>query len=135
MRTDTIPNKANNEPNVIITVGCNPETRRTYKTKHKIFRNMVLRIMLLTLIISLGITSCCRNPLMEVKVGMTSEQLTEIAGEPDSVRDEFFNKVWYYETHLVTVENDTVRQIASKAEIKAEIMRMQQEYNKIKGFE
>lgn len=72
---------------------------------------------------------------MEVKVGMTSEQLTEIAGEPDSVRDEFFNKVWYYETHLVTVENDTVRQIASKAEIKAEIMRMQQEYNKIKGFE
>jgi outer membrane protein assembly factor BamE (lipoprotein component of BamABCDE complex) len=66
---------------------------------------------------------------------MTSEQLTEIAGEPDSVRDEFFNKVWYYETHLVTVENDTVRQIASKAEIKAEIMRMQQEYNKIKGFE
>jgi hypothetical protein len=66
---------------------------------------------------------------------MTSEQLTEIAGEPDSVCDEFFNKVWYYETHLITVENDTVRQIASKAEIKAEIMRMQQEYNKIKGFE
>lgn len=96
---------------------------------------MQYQLRILSIIFCMALVSCNCNPFEDVSVGISSKQLTDIVGEPDSICDEFFNQVWHYKTHLVTIENDTVKQVSSIAEIKAEIIRMQQEYNKIRGFE
>lgn len=96
---------------------------------------MIKRFIPLFFISAPFISSCDCNNFDKVKVGHSTKELIEIVGEPDSIRDDFFNKVYFYKTHLVSVENDTVRNINSIAQIKAEMMNMQHEINKIRGLE
>ena len=95
---------------------------------------MNYRITILISIAAFALSSC-NNNFSKVEEGLSTQQLSALVGEPDSIRDDFFNQVWFYKTHLITVENDTVRKVTSIAEIKAETQRMQEEYNKIMGFE
>lgn len=78
------------------------------------------------------ITSCVKR-FENVKVGMTTSQLKDVVGSPDSIRNDFFAEVWFYETHLVSVSCDTVTLIRNKAEIQAEVRDMQKEIDRLKA--
>jgi len=71
--------------------------------------------------------SSCVDKFANIKEGMTTDEMKKIVGEPDSVRNDFFSNVWFYETHIISVENDHVTMVRSKEEIRAEVRQMQQE--------
>ncbi len=74
-------------------------------------------------------TSC--NPFSSVSEGMSTAELKEAVGEPDSIRNDLFNEVWFYNTHIVSVANDTVAMVRSKKEIREEVLQMQREMEEI----
>lgn len=78
-------------------------------------------------IVCLFLASSCADRFGQIEEGMSTEEMKSIVGEPDSIRNDFFSDVWFYDTHIVSVENDKVTMVRSKAEIKAEIMQMHQE--------
>lgn len=83
-------------------------------------KTLLLPLMFLAL-------ASCSDKFGSVKEGMTTEEMKLIVGEPDSVRNDFFSDVWFYDTHIVSVENDHVTMVRSKAEIRAEMRQMQKE--------
>mgnify|MGYP002853582786 CR=1 FL=1 len=74
-------------------------------------------------------TSC--NKFSNVSEGMTISELKEIVGEPDSIRNDTFNEVWFYNTHVVSVVNDTVTMVRSKKEIREEVLQMQRQMEEL----
>ena len=94
---------------------------------------MQMKVKMLFVLVASGAACCaCSADFSEVRPGMSVEELLQSVGEPDSVRNDFFNEVWFYPTHIVSVSADTVSLVQSVAELKAETIRMQEELKKIK---
>ena len=62
---------------------------------------------------------------------MSVNQLKELVGEPDSIRNDFFNEVWFYKTHIVSVADSTVSLVQSIAEMKKATAEMEQEVKQL----
>jgi len=75
-------------------------------------------------------TSFCSR-FDKITEGMSTTELKEIVGNPDSIRNDFFTEVWFYDTHIVSVSNDTITMVRSKKEIREEMIEMQKEIERL----
>ena len=90
-----------------------------------------MRKIIISLLLLIAISSCSAD-FSRVSVGMDSNEVEELVGKPDSIVNNFFSDIWYYETHLVTIENGKVTMVRSKEEIRRELMKMQEELKHLK---
>lgn len=77
------------------------------------------------------IATACGNRFDNVSEGISTSELKTMVGEPDSIRNDFFTEVWFYDTHIVSITNDTVTLIKSKREIREEMQQMQKEIEQL----
>ncbi|MCK0202450.1 outer membrane protein assembly factor BamE [Ornithobacterium rhinotracheale] len=54
----------------------------------------------------------------KVEKGMTSQQVKEILGEPEDKTELANSAIWYYKDVMVSLENDTVKNVLSKDDMK-----------------
>jgi hypothetical protein len=68
-----------------------------------------------------ALTVSCKNEadFSKVKVGMKTQDLLTLVGEPNS-KDEIpmAGTYWNYDTHLVVVQSDTINEFLTQAEFK-----------------
>ena len=92
---------------------------------------MKLNILVILTILCLSLTQCTSNKFRDVKEGMSIPQLKELVGEPDSIRNDFFNEVWFYKTHIVSIADSSVSMVQSIAEMKKATAEMEVEVKEL----
>ncbi|MBR6249752.1 MAG: hypothetical protein IKR17_00980 [Bacteroidales bacterium] len=89
-------------------------------------------IFIILACVSFAVVACQRH-FDKLKVGARTSELKRLVGSPDSIRDDFFNQLWYYPEYVITVSNDTVSVIRTKAQMQAEVQAMMDAYRRIKN--
>lgn len=92
---------------------------------------MKVKWIILAICCVMLISSCVRH-FDAVREGMSTCEMKELIGSPDSIRNDFFAEVWFYENHVITISCDTVSMIRTKKELREEARKMQEELMKIK---
>ncbi len=70
----------------------------------------------LLLIALVFIFSCSGKDASKVEVGMSPEKVIEVAGEPKNKNKLFGAEMYFYDTHVIVIENDSVKSIKTMEE-------------------
>ncbi|MBE6339172.1 MAG: hypothetical protein E7069_00355 [Bacteroidales bacterium] len=87
-------------------------------------------LVIIAICVSIAMVAC-QHHFDELKVGSHISEMKRLVGSPDSIRDDFFNQLWFYPDYVITVSNDTVSVIRTKAQMQAEVQEMMDAYKKL----
>ena len=92
-----------------------------------------MKKIILLLSIAIMFISCGKKAdFTKVKVGMTTNQLIELVGEPNTKTETgIAGNWWAYDTHLVVIQSDTVNELDTNENVKKRMQEVSEGLKKL----